>query len=412
MISTQESSSLTREVWYPRFELWLVEHGKMYNVPGEKELRFQTYHGNAIYVENHNSQNHPYKLKLNRFADLSHDEYTGSYKSTEMIDQRRKGKTESFKSDRYSPTPADVLPESVGWGERSAVARVKDQGTCSEKAFWIDGDEGLPADHKTRKAVCIDGYEGLPANNEQSLLKAVANQPVSVSIEAASRDFQFYSGVSVVVGYGTEAGKNYWLVRNSWGAEWGEKGYVKIERNVTEKTGKCGIAMEALYPVKNGQNPAMVAVAEVIMERSRRDPTWSAKDYQFLVLSLGTGCLDMEEKYDATKSSTWGILGWWLRSGGSSPVLNVFSSGYSYMADYFASAFLKGLNSEVLYLQIHEVTLSDVMATMDLATDEYLENLVEHDPHITNEMRIESFATTLRDIYLAKSEMGKEERDE
>ncbi|KAJ0930214.1 putative zingipain [Helianthus annuus] len=112
---------------------------------------------------------------------------------------------------------------------------------------------------------------GLPANDEQSLLKAVANQPVSVSIDAGSRDFQFYSGSLyciftgkcgtgldhdvVVVGYGTEAGKNYWLVRNSWGAEWGEKGYVKIERNVIEKTGKCGIAMEALYPVKNGQNP-------------------------------------------------------------------------------------------------------------------------------------------------------------
>ncbi|KAF5809034.1 putative cathepsin L [Helianthus annuus] len=81
----------------------------MYNVPGEKELRFQIYYGNAIYVENHNSQNHPYKLKLNRFANLSLDEYRGSYKSTEMIDQRRKGKAESFKSDRYSPTPADVL---------------------------------------------------------------------------------------------------------------------------------------------------------------------------------------------------------------------------------------------------------------------------------------------------------------
>ncbi|MFS7952465.1 putative zingipain [Helianthus anomalus] len=59
------------------------------------------------------------------------------------------------------------------------------------KAFWVDGDEELPADHKTRKVVCIDGYEGLPANEEQSLLKAVANQPVSVSIEAGSRDFQF-----------------------------------------------------------------------------------------------------------------------------------------------------------------------------------------------------------------------------
>ncbi|MFS7952463.1 putative chymopapain protein [Helianthus anomalus] len=77
---THESSSLTREVWYPRFELWLDEHGKMYNVPGEKELSFQIYYGNAIYIENHNSQNHPYKLKLNRFADLSLDEYTGSYK--------------------------------------------------------------------------------------------------------------------------------------------------------------------------------------------------------------------------------------------------------------------------------------------------------------------------------------------
>ncbi|MFS7952461.1 putative actinidain [Helianthus anomalus] len=129
---THESSSLTREVWYPRFELWLDEHGKMYNVPGAKEFRFQIYNGNAIYVENHNSQNHPYKIKLNRFSDLSLDEYTGSYKSTEMIDHRRNGKTESFKSDRYSPTPADVLPESVDWRERGVVALVKDQGTCGE----------------------------------------------------------------------------------------------------------------------------------------------------------------------------------------------------------------------------------------------------------------------------------------
>jgi Papain family cysteine protease len=45
------------------------------------------------------------------------------------------------------------------------------------------------------QVVTIDGYQDVPRNNEDALLKAVANQPISVAIEASSYDFQFYSEV-------------------------------------------------------------------------------------------------------------------------------------------------------------------------------------------------------------------------
>lgn len=49
------------------------------------------------------------------------------------------------------------------------------------------------------ETVTISGYHDVPQNNEQSLLKALANQPLSVAIEASGRDFQFYSGVCLIV---------------------------------------------------------------------------------------------------------------------------------------------------------------------------------------------------------------------
>ena len=52
----------------------------------------------------------------------------------------------------------------------------------------------------------------------------------------------------LAVGYGNENGKDYWLVKNSWGTGWGEKGYFKLKRDDANGPGMCGILLSASYP--------------------------------------------------------------------------------------------------------------------------------------------------------------------
>lgn len=58
------------------------------------------------------------------------------------------------------------------------------------------------------------------------------------------------------MGYGTTLdGTKYWIVKNSWGTDWGEAGYIRMLRGTWAKHGLCGIAMEASYPIKISSNP-------------------------------------------------------------------------------------------------------------------------------------------------------------
>ncbi|KAJ6903854.1 hypothetical protein NC651_021124 [Populus alba x Populus x berolinensis] len=139
-------------------------------------------------------------------------------------------------------------------------------GLTSENTYpYRAKDESCDSNKQMNSPVVnIDGYEMVPENDENALMKAAANQPVAIAMDAGGKDLQFYSegvftgdcgtelnhGVALV-GYGTtQDGTKYWIVKNSWGTDWGEKGYIRMQRGIDAEEGLCGITMAASYPVK------------------------------------------------------------------------------------------------------------------------------------------------------------------
>ena len=92
-------------------------------------------------------------------------------------------------------------------------------------------------------------------------MASIQTGPTSIAIEADKMVFQMYSGGILnsskcgtnldhgvlAVGYGSENGQDYYLVKNSWGSSWGDQGYLKIANN-GDGAGICGIQMAAVRP--------------------------------------------------------------------------------------------------------------------------------------------------------------------
>jgi len=147
-----------------------------------------------------------------------------------------------------------LMDSAFSWAQKNG-------GICSEKDYpYTSGTtkkSGTCNQTSCKNAAYAPkGYTDVKKNSDADMMNALNLNPVAIAIEADQSAFQLYkSGVFtgtcgasldhgvLAVGYGTENGQDYYLVKNSWGTSWGDKGYIKLGRGSSYNGGKgqCGM---------------------------------------------------------------------------------------------------------------------------------------------------------------------------
>ena len=299
------------------FHSYMAKHEKFYSTLEEYEYRFLVFRSNAGYIRRFNQDSQDVVLGLNSFSDLSVEEFRETY-----LPPRIERPIKPSRLSEKAPEKLMAIPNSVNWVQQGAVTSVKNEGDCwSNWAFSAAGAiEGMwkiaghpLADLSVQQLVdcsfdqgnngcngglmdfgfdyvikhggltnstlypynatendCspmgnitvanISSYVDVTANSSQSLLNALAMQPVAVAVCSDPTIWQSYQGGVVsrncatvldrgvlAVGYNLLSNPPYYLVKNSWGSRWGEQGYIRLA--IVDGVGVCGIQIEPSYPV-------------------------------------------------------------------------------------------------------------------------------------------------------------------
>lgn len=307
-----------RDFYEGAFAEHMVKYDLNFKTGAEFVARLQTFADNFDVIEAHNSGDATYKMAVNKFSHMTLDEF---HEAVHLGGVKRPNMRKSTNVHK-APATASSVPASVDWSTTAAVSAVKNQESCGscwsfsttgalEGAYYNTAGTGVSLSEQqlvscdTTDAACnggwmddafewtqkngglcteadypyVSGGGDVPAcstscsivsgtaptswtdvdQDVDALTSAVAQQTVSVAIQANQASFQSYSsgvltgrcgtrldhGV-LAVGYGTWTdGTPYWKVKNSWGPDWGMDGYILIERSSSDL---CGILDAASYP--------------------------------------------------------------------------------------------------------------------------------------------------------------------
>jgi len=298
---------------------WASQYNKTYSNVTEQAYRESIFNANVRKINEHNSNGtYTWTMGLNQFADLTGEEFKQQYVTGGYMGR-------GFHSTLPEVYDESALPSSVDWTQKGAVTPVKNQGNCGscwafsttgsvEGAHFLangtlvslseqqlvdcsspEGNQGCngglmdyafqyvidnggitseakypytgvdgTCNKNVPSVATISSFVDVTPNSDQALMTAIAQQPVSVAVEADQNSFQLYSGGVMTatcgtnldhgvlaVGYGTDANQDYYKVKNSWGATWGEAGYIRLGRGSSYNggAGQCGILMDPSYPV-------------------------------------------------------------------------------------------------------------------------------------------------------------------
>jgi len=137
---------------------------------------------------------------------------------------------------------------------------ISNGGIDTESSYPYTAEDGTCTYAASNSGSTLTSFANVASGDENALQTSVYSGPTSVAIDASQSSFQFYSsgvysdpncsstqldhGV-LAVGWGTSSGSAYWIVKNSWGTDWGQSGYIWMARN---DNNMCGIATMATLP--------------------------------------------------------------------------------------------------------------------------------------------------------------------